>query len=1117
MNLLFGRTGFRCFIFVVMCMTLAACQTLSLHTYAPPPNRKPQASPDAYTNYFLARRLPEGARQIPADAYAKALQQMQTMPRYSLQKQAFIEASSAKAVNAAPRWEELGPRNIAGRSRALIFDPRNESRLIMGGVSGGIWISENGGLNWATSSDNLNNINVGALAVDPITPDVIYAGTGELYRLNDRSYASMGGAGIFRSTNSAQSFHQLLSTANENFRYVSDVIVSRQNHNRIYAATNTGVWRSDNAGVSFQSVLRPIDSGGGLRYEGCSDLELLSDTSKDVLLASCSSRSTDDRYWLPNTVTPAACGDTPCPAAIFRNDDAGNAGVWNQVLSEAGMGRVSMDASRSNPNIVYAISASIVPGADRDGDGRGDYDNGLHAIFRSNDAGLTWQARVRNSSADALSTYILSHSTTFNPVRRQCGFSGNATPYSAGWYNQAIAVDPINPEVVWAGGMDLFRSDDGAQTFGKASYWWLHRESPNGVHSDVHGIRFHPTYDGSRIKTMYVLNDGGLAYSTNTNNTVRRDANAACGPSGQMVSWADANSGLGTIQFYSGVVSRDQSFWFGGAQDNGTMSNRAGSSANSWRNIYGGDGGQVAIDPRNNNVIYASSQNGDIQRSDNGGSSFTEYAGVNDNNIFIMPFVLDQNAPDRLYAGGSRVWRSDNKASTWRAVSASFGGGFGNLISAMAIAPGNPNRILVANQVGIYRNNAATSSTSNTVWQGVSPRTGWVSSLSFDPNNQNIVYATYSSFGGEHVWRSTNGGESFAPLSVINGIRLPDLPVHSLVVNPANSQHLYVGTDGGVFVSLDGGANWAIENTGFANTITEVLSYAPANGNTPANLYAFTYGRGAWRVPLNDLDAVASYQIDARASGTFYNTEQSGHGFVIEQIESNGVDQVLVAWFTYLDGKQRWLFGLGEVNGNEVRVPLSITQGANFPPNFSSANVQLQSWGELILRYQDADHIDTSWTTTYPGFNNGSLSVQRLTKPLQGNASNGGRIAACTSGAWYDPAQSGHGLYVEVLEGTPSTMLAVWYTYLNGEQRWLLGTGPVNGDRANLSVITTMGGKFPPAFNPAEVVQTDWGTMEFEALGSNSARLRWTSTVPGFGNGEMPLTRLTQLKNTECP
>lgn len=1064
----------------------------------------PLARPDApaeRAQHFVDKRLPQGASELDPAWYRQAQRAASELPRFSTIAGRAIDVSE----KTAPRWQWLGPGNVAGRMRSLLFDPRNPQRLLAGGVSGGVWESVDGGERWLPLSDDAANVNIGALAFEPGNPRIVYAGTGELFRNSAQPYAAMWGQGILRSVDDGVHFQQLLSTANDDFRYVADIVVSPTQPKRLYAATNSGVWRSNDGGQSFVAILRPTDGGGNPRYEGCTDLELLPD---EILVASCASRSTDDRYWLPGTILPAAC-DGPCPATVFRSENAAaSAPTWSLVLSEPGMGRTSIAVAPSNPAILYALAASTVPGPDRNGDGRGDYDNGLHALYRSSDGGRTWAPRLRNDSSHALSTYLLSYADGFDAPRcRNSSFSA----YSAGWYNQAIAVNPLDPDVVWVGGMELYRSDDGGASFGKASWWWLDRQSPFGVHADQHGLYFHPNY-AQGTRELYLVNDGGVAKTINDSDATRRDANAACGPptNGQGVRWITLEGGLGTAQFYTGTVNATGTLWLGGAQDNGTLLGVEPVSEY-FREIFGGDGASVAIDPRNDRTLYVSYQNVNIHRSVDGGNSFTEaVSGINDQSIFIMPFVLDARAPDRLYAGGTRLWRSNNQGRNWSAASAPLGVEFFDRISAVAVSPVDNNRVLLGNQRAIFRSSVAATSSGSTAFARSSPREGWVSSLIFDPVDAQVAYATYSTFGGEHVWRTTDAGATWSAIDGQGAGRLPDVPVHHLVIDPQNRERLYIGTDIGVFVTLDGGLSWALENGGFANVIVERLAIAPNAAGGP-QLYAFTYGRGVWRAPLVDFDAVASYRIGADLSGTFYDPARDGQGLLIEATKLDGVTGVLVTWYTYDRGEPAWLVGTGTANGNEVRVPMTITRGGGFPPNHVASSVISEPWGELILRFDDANRGRAEWTTARAGFSSGSMPLIRLTRVGAGAPG----FARCRSGSWYQPAQDGHGLQWQVLDGPSPQLIAVWFAYLDGRQRWLLGTGPIQGDRAQLTMTSFRGAEFAP-FNPASVVREPWGTLEVIALADGNARIQWQSTQAGYGTGQLDLVRLTELLGTAC-
>jgi len=1058
---------------------------------------------------FAARREPSPNAKLEPTRWFDAEARMRTMPRH------YPRGAHGIAKGSAPQWEWLGPANATGRTRTLEFDPRNPDVMYAGGVSGGVWRSTDAGANWQPLSDDAVNLNIGALAIDPARPDTIYAGTGELYRASGMPWSPMAGGGILRSDDGGHSWNALLATQNDNFRYVSDIVVSAHDTRRLYAATNSGVWRSNDGGATFERLLRPADGADQALYEGCTDLALRTDTPGDWLLATCASRSVADRYWLPGTVTPPTCGG-PCPAAVFLNTDAGGAGAWETVLSEAGQGRTQMDIHRDGQQIVYAVAASIAPGYDRTGDGVGDYDNGLHALWRSDDGGRTWQARLRNDSPDLMSASLFQFHFAVRATPCQAGDARDF--YGAGWYNNAIAVDPVNPERVWVGGMTLFRSDDGGRRFGLASYY--DSSDATYVHPDQHRIRFHPNYDGAGNQRVYATNDGGIAQSDNATAPVGTGDAALCAPrAGERVGWRDISRGMGTTQFYAGGAFPDGSGYLGGTQDNGTWLGRDSAGPYAWRHIWGGDGGFVAVDPRNVNVLYATSQYVGLVKSTNGGMTFTNArSGLNDQTLFIMPYVLDPNAPSRLYAGGTRLWRTDNGASNWRAVSTTMGGfDFGVRISAIAIAPSDSERMLVGNRRGIFRNANATASGPTTAWASVSPRDGWVSRLAFDPNDANVAYATYSTFGGVHVWKTADGGASWTPLDGAGDGALPDVPVHAIVVNPANTQELYLGTDLGLFVSIDGGAHWAVENTGFANVITEDLKLATPAGGPPL-LFAFTYGRGVWRVPLVGFDGMADYRIDTRVAGMWWNAQQDGHGLMLEPIALDGVVHVVASWFAYRNGAPFWLVGVGKADNDRVSIPMRFSTGANFPPAFLPGDVTTHPWGSIDLQFHSDSAATLAWTSQTHGFTSGSMPITpllRAASPASDPPS--AQIRACHSGNWYDPAQNGHGLFVDVFQIDGVRQLAVaWYVFDGGDPLFLVGAGPIEGDTATLDLAISRGPSFPPDYRASDLVRQRWGSARVRFTGDDTGEFAWNPAVSGYTAGSMPLRRLTAQVGRQC-
>ena len=254
------------------------------------------------------------------------------------------------------------------------------------------------------------------------------------------------------------------------------------------------------------------------------------------------------------------------------------------------------------------------------------------------------------------------------------------------------------------------------------------------------------------------------------------------------------------------------------------------------------------------------------------------------------------------------------------------------------------------------------------------------------------------------------------------------------------------------------------------------------------------------------------------ASGLWYDPAQSGHGFTLETVDVGGTLHLVAVWFTYVDGAPRWIHGIAPIADNRATIPAVITTGGRFPPAFDPASVKVEQWGSLEFTFDDVDSGRVSWTSRLPGFGDGSLSLRRLAGPADINLDDFDTgMPACTSGSWYDPAQSGHGLMLQVASvGGQRMLLATWYTFHNGEQVWLTGNGPITDNTAEVALNLSTGGRFPPAFNPDEVVHRPWGTARFERLDAQRMRLSWQAQADGFADGELLLQRLTSPFTAPC-
>jgi photosystem II stability/assembly factor-like uncharacterized protein len=776
----------------------------------------PGDEPGSAAELARLKRQGPGPGFDPVAALAAARRHRAQMPVHATA----TAASSEKAWPALATWQPLGPGNIGGRTRTLFIHPDDHQVMYCGGVSGGVWKTTDGGQWWRPLADDLSNITVNSMAMHPVDPEVLYVGTGEGYFREEvrGTWLPLRGAGIFRTEDGGESWRQLPSTGSADFQWVNDLLTTARQPDRLYAATRSGVWRSEDRGETWERILESEEHGG------CLDLALRTDTAADWLYAACGTLE---------------------QATVYRRVMSGG-GEWEGVLSEPGMGRTTLAIAPSDQRVIYALAASNLPGPD------GHFEQGLLAVFRSTAAGDagSWQVRVDNTDPVKLNTLLLA-----NPAAasyHDCGWYSANRWINMGWYANVIAVDPVDPEVVWAAGVDLFRSDDGGASWGLASYWWLDDGWDAFAHADQHAIVFHPGYNGTTNRRMLAANDGGVFITNDARAPVARGSNAVCDPNLTGMRWRSLNHNLGITQFYHGVPFPGADTFIGGTQDNGTVRGTDGAGQEGWLQVLGGDGGYVAVDPSDPDIVHAETQRFAFNKSVNGGYSFhSARSGVTEPDsafLFITPFVMDPSQPRRLWAGGHRIWRTDNAADRWQAASVSLSATA--KVSALAVDPAEPQTALVGTSEGaIHRNDRALEADGTTHWPAVQPREGFVSWIAYDPISPEVVYASYAGFGGAHLWRSRDGGLKWEPIDGSGASALPDIPVHSVVVDPSNTARLYLGTDLGVFTSQDGGRHWAVENTGFATAVTEALALGSDAAGNPW-LFAFSHGRGAWRVAL---------------------------------------------------------------------------------------------------------------------------------------------------------------------------------------------------------------------------------------------------------------------------
>jgi len=864
------------------------------------PNGKARSDqPQSAQTYFLDMRLPPDQAVLTPQMYLPALSQAARMPVYSTAQGRVIKAATSRPLTAPSIvtqsldptagtlgiWKSLGPGNIGGRTRALVIHPQDPETMWAAAVAGGIWKTTNGGTTWTPKADLLINLAVNSMALEPHSPNILYAGTGEGFFNAD----AVRGAGILKSEDGGDSWKELAFTANkEDFWFVNKIVIGGDKSNpRIYAATRRGVFRSVDHGETWVKVLSV-----GTNSKGCMDLAIQTNRSVSYVFAACGAGPVD-------TELPRDAND-----GVLRAIDSNSTAKqnWQRVIAVPNMGRTSLAIAPSDQKVIYAMSAMI------DDDEK--KDEGLLAVYRSAASGAanatttTWTSVVSNTPPNTLNRLLLSNPS----YGAGCYTKGVPVFINQGFFDNVIAVDPKNPDIVWAGGIDLFRSTDGGKNWGQASHWDLSGKPfrTDYAHADHHALVFHPNYDGTNNQILFIGNDGGV-YKTENAKTGKAvaspdtikwdplDPSPVCNfadvdPYKDTIKWAHLNNGYQVTQFFHGLPYPAGRTFFGGTQDNGNIRGQL-DSPNDWKEIYSGDGGYVAIkpsdpsDPSDKNMLWYEYTNLSIVRSvDDGLTPESFIAGITEdkkNFGFIAPFAQDPTDPKRMWIGGSMPWRADNAtakplpSNIWTQAGPAFEIALSpnpnaakiTKTTAIGISPKDSKRVYFGTAMGyIYTTNQGTTATKDTVWLRSTLRdvirddtrdvTNVISSITPDPLLRDRVYATVSTFNGNstndsgHVFRSDNAGITWTKIDGAGSTAIPDVPVHSIVVDPLHTERLYVGSDIGVYVSTDGGVNWARENTGFANVIVQSLTIAKADDNK-RYLYAFTHGRSAYRVALD--------------------------------------------------------------------------------------------------------------------------------------------------------------------------------------------------------------------------------------------------------------------------
>ena len=729
---------------------------------------------------------------------------------FSLTILLFSAAALGKDRTAHPGFNEatfsglemraIGPATMSGRIADIVINPHNPSTWYVGVGSGGVWKTDNGGTTWTPIFDHEDTYSIGCITIDPNDSETIWVGTGE--NVSGRHVAY--GAGIYRSRNGGKTWENMGLKESEHIGMIridprdSDVIYVASQGPLWSAGGERGLYKSIDGGATLEKIL-----GNGLgnteiddHYTGVSEIHL-DPRNPDVMYAVSWQKFRN----------VAVLMDGGPGSGIHKSTDGG--ATWRELregLPKEDMGKVGFAISTQNPDVVYAT----IELAHRKG-----------GFFRSKNGGESWQK---------MNDYL----------------SGGTGPH----YYQEIFTDPHRFDRVYQMDVRLHVTHNGGKDFET-----MHSETK---HVDHHAIAFHPTDEDY----LLVGNDGGVYESLDAGKTWRFMAN------------------MPISQFYKVAVDYDEPFYniYGGTQDNSSLGgphrtdNVIGIRNSDWYLTLGADGHQSAADPTNPDIIYANWQEGNLTRYDRATGESTYIrpqpsAGeVEERFNWDAPIVISPHNPKTLYFASYRVWRSDNRGDSWTTISgdltrnqdrtkqplmgrlwsADSNWDLGamsqyNTITSLSESPIIKGLIYAGTDDGLIH----ITEDGGKSWRKIDtlprvPKNYFVNDIKADLHDSNSVYVVIddhkSGDFSPYVLKSENRGRTWRSIAS----NLPERHIlWRIVQDHVNPELLFLGTEFGVFFTVNGGDIW----TKLSGNVPNIAFRDLAIQNRENDLVGATFGR----------------------------------------------------------------------------------------------------------------------------------------------------------------------------------------------------------------------------------------------------------------------------------
>lgn len=711
---------------------------------------------------------------------------------------------------------------------------------------------------------------------------------------NDQNTIYLGAAsgGIFKSTDLGTTWKPIFD--NSVALSIGDIDISKTNPDLLYAGTGEPNAGGGSHTYEGYGVYKSTDAGATWNQNGLTEAGSIGRVKIDPLN--------------PDTVYVAAMGHLfsyNSERGVFRTRDGG--ANWQKVLYLTdSTGASDLCINQADPRIIYAAMWERTRRPQYQS-----YGGKTSGLWRTSDGGDTWSELLNGLPKGDVGRIGIDISDT-NPLVLYATYT-DSTGYLNGiyktidggdnwsrtadlgenssywWWFSEIDVDPINPNIAYVSGFNAYKTTNGGTTW---------KQTFNNAHVDMHGVFVHPKDNALSL----LCSDGGLFISRAGGNTPFHIEN------------------LPITQFYTCEVDyQNPDQYYGGAQDNGVIRVTNG-MVNRWRSILGGDGFVVKVDPTDSRYVYAEYQYGELSRSIDSALTF-DYGkqGIigGDRWNWKSPLELDPRNPSILYFGSNRLYKSNNRAQTWRPVSSDLTNGPGPMpqfinygtLTTISVSPLDGNIIYVGTDDG----NVWSTLNGTSTWTNLSASLPdrWITCVQTSSFDKAEAFVTISGYRWDsylpHVYRTTNNGQSWEDVSG----NLPDFPVNNIVLDPVIKNTWYIGTDGGVFITQNAGISWEIYGSGLPKVpVLDLYLHAPTRVLTAA-----TFGRSMYTIPLpatNDTHPVIQNQVNLTAYPNPFST----------RIQVNfSIDQPMNGELTVYDlsGKQVTVLHQGSFAAGENR------------------------------------------------------------------------------------------------------------------------------------------------------------------------------------------------------